>query len=234
MGSGGIVPRILNLGTGWRWVVSFTLRPLYARKNSRCLWIGCWMGPRASLYAVTKRKASCPIPTGNRTLVVQSAAQSLYWLSYPGSLPLYIYKLVISACFVFISTHNLAGANKGPWGRALTGPHVCHVVCRFIKWRYFATFYELNELRGPYQDTYQEDTACVCGTTTTIMCVTGYRPYNKYRHTPLISLCAVWTDVQQVEGGGLVGRCHHAESPKLINSMEQDPSWEANSYSASQ
>jgi hypothetical protein len=28
-GSGGIAPHILNLGTRWRWVVSFTPRPLY-------------------------------------------------------------------------------------------------------------------------------------------------------------------------------------------------------------
>jgi hypothetical protein len=28
-GSGGIAPRILNQGTRWRWVVSFTPRPLY-------------------------------------------------------------------------------------------------------------------------------------------------------------------------------------------------------------
>jgi hypothetical protein len=28
-GSGGIAPHILDLGTRWRWVVSFTLRPLY-------------------------------------------------------------------------------------------------------------------------------------------------------------------------------------------------------------
>jgi len=27
--SGGTVPRILDLGTRWRWVVSFTFRPLY-------------------------------------------------------------------------------------------------------------------------------------------------------------------------------------------------------------
>jgi len=27
-GNGGIVPRILDLGTGWMWVVSFTPRPL--------------------------------------------------------------------------------------------------------------------------------------------------------------------------------------------------------------
>jgi hypothetical protein len=29
MGSGGIYQRILNLGTRWRWMVSFTPRPLY-------------------------------------------------------------------------------------------------------------------------------------------------------------------------------------------------------------
>jgi len=31
MGNGGIAPHILNLGTRWRRVVSFTLRPLYPR-----------------------------------------------------------------------------------------------------------------------------------------------------------------------------------------------------------
>jgi hypothetical protein len=34
LGSGGIAQRILNLGTRWRWVISFTLRPLYSRKES--------------------------------------------------------------------------------------------------------------------------------------------------------------------------------------------------------
>jgi len=33
-GSGGIVPRIVNLGSRWRWVVSFTPRPLYPRGRS--------------------------------------------------------------------------------------------------------------------------------------------------------------------------------------------------------
>jgi hypothetical protein len=32
--SGGIVPRILNLGTGWRWVVSFIRPPLYPHGRS--------------------------------------------------------------------------------------------------------------------------------------------------------------------------------------------------------
>jgi hypothetical protein len=34
LGSGGIVLRILDLGTRWRWVVSFTPQPLYSQRNS--------------------------------------------------------------------------------------------------------------------------------------------------------------------------------------------------------
>jgi hypothetical protein len=33
-GSGGIVQRILDLGTRWKWVVSFTPRPLYHQGES--------------------------------------------------------------------------------------------------------------------------------------------------------------------------------------------------------
>jgi hypothetical protein len=35
-GSVGIAPRIFDLGTRWRSVVSFTPRPLYARGKSPC------------------------------------------------------------------------------------------------------------------------------------------------------------------------------------------------------
>jgi hypothetical protein len=34
MGGEDIAPRILNLGTRWRWMVSFTPRPLYPQGNS--------------------------------------------------------------------------------------------------------------------------------------------------------------------------------------------------------
>jgi len=34
--SGDIAPHILNLGSRWRWVVSFTPRPLYSRRKSSC------------------------------------------------------------------------------------------------------------------------------------------------------------------------------------------------------
>jgi hypothetical protein len=63
--SAGITPRILDLSTRWRWVDSFTPRPLYPKGKSTH-WIGGWEGPRAVLDAVVKRKI--PSPAGNRTL----------------------------------------------------------------------------------------------------------------------------------------------------------------------
>jgi hypothetical protein len=51
---------ILGLGTRWRCVASFTLRPVYLRgKNSDTLWIGSWVDPKADLEAVEIRKTSC-------------------------------------------------------------------------------------------------------------------------------------------------------------------------------
>jgi hypothetical protein len=47
-GSGSIASSILDLGTRWRWVVSFTLRPLYLQGKSRDTHLlGRWVGPRA-------------------------------------------------------------------------------------------------------------------------------------------------------------------------------------------
>jgi len=57
--SGGIAPRILNLGTRWRWSDSFTLRSLYPRRKNlspHTHWIWGWVDPRASLDAVAKRR----------------------------------------------------------------------------------------------------------------------------------------------------------------------------------
>jgi hypothetical protein len=50
-GSGGIAPRILDLGTRWRWVVSFTPQPLYpGERFPGTHWIGGWVGPRAERW----------------------------------------------------------------------------------------------------------------------------------------------------------------------------------------
>jgi hypothetical protein len=75
--SGSIAPRILDLGTRWKWVVSFTPRPLYTQGNSPGThWIGGWVGPRAVLDAVVKRKIPSPRRESKpRTPVVQPVAQ---------------------------------------------------------------------------------------------------------------------------------------------------------------
>jgi hypothetical protein len=55
MVSGGIAPRILNLGNGWRWVV--TLQLLYRRgKSPSTYWVGGCAGPRP--VAKTKTPSS--------------------------------------------------------------------------------------------------------------------------------------------------------------------------------
>jgi hypothetical protein len=47
-------------GGEWWWVVSFTPRPLYRRgETSDANWIGGWVGTRAGMDAVEKRKISC-------------------------------------------------------------------------------------------------------------------------------------------------------------------------------
>jgi hypothetical protein len=46
---------------------------LIPAKNPRYLWIEGWVGPRASIDAVAKRK-KIPAPTGNRIPVVQPVA----------------------------------------------------------------------------------------------------------------------------------------------------------------
>jgi len=54
--SGGIAPRILNLGTRWKCVVSFMPLPLYPREGAPGThWIGVWVGPRVGLDMVVKR-----------------------------------------------------------------------------------------------------------------------------------------------------------------------------------
>jgi hypothetical protein len=76
-GSGGIAPRILDLGTRWRWMVGFTLRPLYTQGKS--LWypldrrLG---GPQSCSGHGSEEKNSHPRRESNpRTPIVQSVAQ---------------------------------------------------------------------------------------------------------------------------------------------------------------
>jgi hypothetical protein len=72
--SGGIAPRILKLGTLWRWMVSFTPRPLYPQRN--CTWypLDRRLGGPQSRSGRGGEEKKIPAPTGNRNLIVQTVA----------------------------------------------------------------------------------------------------------------------------------------------------------------
>jgi hypothetical protein len=78
-GSGCVYPRILDLGTRWRWVVSFTPRPLYPL-DSRWGW-----APEPA-WTTWRREKISPSPALElRPLHRPTRNQSLYRLSYPGN-----------------------------------------------------------------------------------------------------------------------------------------------------
>jgi len=65
-GSKVIAPRILDLGSRWRRVVSFTSGRLTpSERTPGTHWIGGWVGPRAGLDTVSKRNISAS--AANRT-----------------------------------------------------------------------------------------------------------------------------------------------------------------------
>jgi hypothetical protein len=70
MGEWSYSSTILDLGSRWRWVVSFTPRPIYLRGNSFQYSLNRRiLGPRSAMDAVEKIKSLAPV--GNRTLAVQ-------------------------------------------------------------------------------------------------------------------------------------------------------------------
>jgi hypothetical protein len=84
-GSGCIDPHFLDIGTTWRWVVSFTPRPLYPGERAPgTRYIRGWVDPRTGLDDVEKRKFLTLPRLELRPLGRRARSQSLYRLSYPG------------------------------------------------------------------------------------------------------------------------------------------------------
>jgi hypothetical protein len=73
-GSGGIAPRILDLGTRWRWVVSFTPRPLYPQEEPLILIGRRPGGPQSRPRLGGEEKNSHPLP-GFELPIIQPVAQ---------------------------------------------------------------------------------------------------------------------------------------------------------------
>jgi hypothetical protein len=91
-GSVRIDPYFLDLGTSWRWVVSFTFRSFYPGETAPGThWLGGWMDPRKGLDDMEKRKFLTLTGLELRLLGRPTCSQSLYRLLYPGYLYVCIY-----------------------------------------------------------------------------------------------------------------------------------------------
>jgi hypothetical protein len=80
LGSGGIAPRILDIGAGWRWVVAFMPLPLYPQGKSPWYPLDRRLcGPQSRFGHGGEEKNFQPLP-GLEHPIIQPVA-----LSYPGS-----------------------------------------------------------------------------------------------------------------------------------------------------
>jgi hypothetical protein len=85
--SGDISTRILVLGTGWRWVVSFTHRPLYPQRKNPRYPLDRWLGEPQSCSGRGDEEKNCQPPPGIELWNPDRPARSpvLYRLSYHDS-----------------------------------------------------------------------------------------------------------------------------------------------------
>jgi hypothetical protein len=74
-GSEGIAPRILNLGTTERWVVSFTSRPLYPQEKSPCYQLYRRLGRPQSWPRCGGEEKNSQLLPGLEPPIIQAVAQ---------------------------------------------------------------------------------------------------------------------------------------------------------------
>jgi hypothetical protein len=85
-GSACIDPHFLDLGTNWRWVVSFTSRPLYPLGKSPRYPLDRRLDGPQSRSGQRGEEKFLPLPGLELRLLGRSdSSQSLYRLRYPGS-----------------------------------------------------------------------------------------------------------------------------------------------------
>jgi hypothetical protein len=132
-GSGAIAPRILNLGTTRRWVVSFTPWPLHPRaKHPGINWIGGWVGSTEDLDEKSW-------PAGNRTPVAQPVASATHHYVCVHPLLRKWRGRRKPASTLFCLPHTSHGTTVGQWTRAemaaggggLRCSHTTHIHYRF-------------------------------------------------------------------------------------------------------
>jgi hypothetical protein len=112
LGSGVIAQRIPDLRARWRWVVSFTPRPLYPRERAPGIhWVAGWVGTTADLDARARRKI--PSPYRNSKPRSSSPYPELYHWAIPAA-------NVWGSGSIILRILNLC--SKWSWGVSFTTP----------------------------------------------------------------------------------------------------------------
>jgi hypothetical protein len=133
-GIGGIAPRILNLGTGWRWVVSFTPRPLYPRGKSSWYTLDRRLGgSRTRSGRGRKEKNSQPLPELEPPIIQPVVHRHTTALSQLLKLFLYLIKYHAMKTCPLLNHH----AVKTQWGSGGIAPRILNLVTR---WRWVVSF----------------------------------------------------------------------------------------------
>jgi len=116
-GSGGVALLILNLDIRCRWVDSFKPRLLYHRIRAPVTpWTGGWVGPKAGLNAMVKKKEShhCPCQELNPGSLARSLVCILTQLSWLHP----IWNIIKNRSSSFRTEH----ANRWTGGHSLRAP----------------------------------------------------------------------------------------------------------------
>jgi hypothetical protein len=96
-GNGCIDPHFLDLGSSWRWVVSFTPWPLYPVERSPSILLYMRLGGLQNWCGQCgEEKILAPIGTWALPLSCLAHNQSRYWSHYPGSCCLHVQEQRVS------------------------------------------------------------------------------------------------------------------------------------------
>jgi hypothetical protein len=127
-GSGGIAPRILDLGTRWRGVVSFTLQPLYLQGKSPWYPLNRRLDEPQSRSGRGGEDKDFPATAGNRTVELRLSSPLLS--AVPTKLSRLCYVLMSFIIFIFHLAVLLLWAIK--WARHVFWMGEMRNICKIL------------------------------------------------------------------------------------------------------
>jgi hypothetical protein len=182
-GGGCIGPHFLDLDTRWRWVVSFTPRPLYHRERALGThWIGGWVGPQSQsgqhgeekildhtgtqtlepsvVQPIASHYTNYAIPSPLSKIHIYNLTQNYIYANFLGYMEYFFYTSIATHCYF----------HQDPWCYVkttsifLSFPYSVNSILLWI-WKY--QIYECEHFQNTwncliFQSVYEYDISKVC------------------------------------------------------------------------